>query len=76
MKLLLGLTALCVTLVLCHGFCGTTPHKGEIKDGKLVEPVECIDTDDKSKHPIGSSWTKGKCEKCSCSKLGIECCKR
>ncbi|XP_051758508.1 small serum protein 2-like [Ctenopharyngodon idella] len=34
----------------------------------------CTDADDKSQHPVGSTWTNNRCIRCTCSSNMMSCC--
>ncbi|XP_036434397.1 beta-microseminoprotein-like [Colossoma macropomum] len=36
--------------------------------------THCQDIMDKTWHPVGSSWTNGKCVQCTCSASAMSCC--
>ncbi|XP_042328641.1 small serum protein 5-like [Sceloporus undulatus] len=76
MKSLLCLTAMCIMLSVCSGFCFRDTLKMKTVDGKSVMPDECIDVFDESRHPIGSVWNSAECMRCSCGTDGMECCAR
>ncbi|XP_077161829.1 small serum protein 5-like [Paroedura picta] len=76
MKVLMILTISCITLALCHGACFVQKPEVDLT-GNLVDPGNCTDLYDNSKHPFGSEWNTAKCQSCSCNNNGeMTCCDR
>uniref|UniRef100_A0A671T645 VWFC domain-containing protein n=1 Tax=Sinocyclocheilus anshuiensis TaxID=1608454 RepID=A0A671T645_9TELE len=50
----------------------STHHPTYLKGG--VWANHCVDGYDNSKHPMGSTWTNGRCNRCICSLGEMECC--
>ncbi|KAJ7345195.1 hypothetical protein JRQ81_001145 [Phrynocephalus forsythii] len=75
-KVLLTLTALCITLSLCHGACILVKNTPTVIDGQVVSPDGCTDQSDGTKHPFGDSWNTANCTRCFCASKGMLCCPR
>lgn len=66
------MTSLALVLVFC-AFVSLSDSACFLKRLNLGA-THCVDVYDNSKHPMGSTWTNGRCMRCTCSPSGMECC--
>ncbi|XP_016393985.1 beta-microseminoprotein-like [Sinocyclocheilus rhinocerous] len=64
------------SLALVLVFCAFVSLSDSACSLTLLKPgaKHCVDGYDNSKHPMGSTWTKGRCIRCICSLGQMECC--
>ncbi|XP_058050894.1 small serum protein 5-like [Ahaetulla prasina] len=76
MKAFFCLIIFSLMLAACQGACFRGPFDAEFIDGKEVKFNLCVDTYDRSKHLIGSTWNSAHCYRCECDGNGLSCCHR
>ncbi|XP_048065803.1 beta-microseminoprotein J1-like [Megalobrama amblycephala] len=66
------MTSLALVLV----FCAFVSLSDSACFHELLKPGAkyCTDGYDKSRHPIGSTWTNDRCTRCTCSSSMMDCC--
>ncbi|XP_031425796.1 beta-microseminoprotein-like isoform X3 [Clupea harengus] len=58
---------LCALVPLANTACWRTERKAQGQD-------PCLDPVDQESYPVGSTWRSSQCQRCTCSKSGMECC--
>ncbi|KAF4109633.1 hypothetical protein G5714_008885 [Onychostoma macrolepis] len=66
------ITSLALVLVFC-AFVSLSESACFLK-GLNLGADHCVDGYDNSKHPMGSTWTNGRCVRCTCSPTSMKCC--